>query len=43
MARVQILRIVGLPTWQSQEKRHLGVALVASHTKDGGSPKFGPW
>jgi len=41
---VPIIRIVGLPTWESQEKHHLGVALVANHKEyyigeGGGFPK----
>jgi hypothetical protein len=31
MARVPILGIMGLPTWESQEKRHLDVAPMACH------------
>ncbi len=33
MARVQIFRIAKPPTWESQEKLHLDVALVVCHGK----------
>jgi len=31
MAIIPILGIVGLFTWKSQEKQHLGVTLVVNH------------
>jgi hypothetical protein len=44
LVEVPISRIMGLPTWESQEKHHLGVAPMASHReyyerKGGGFPQ----
>jgi hypothetical protein len=45
LVEVPISRIVGVSTWESQEKHHLGVAPMASHKeyyegKGGGFPQF---
>jgi len=46
VARVPILRILGLPTWESLDKMTLAPWPGTKNTTRGkvvASPKFGPW
>jgi len=46
VARIPILRILGLPIWESLDKMTLGMWPITNNTIRGkvvASPKLGPW